>query len=86
MLLLHIYLPTHPLTYYNGSDYGVYGRQKDLLNINLHENKIVEQALWAFGFGGSYVHATLLHNWYFSLSWCHHNMDRRENTKGSFGL
>jgi hypothetical protein len=67
MLLLHTYLPTHPLTYYNGSDYGVCGGRKDFLNTNSHEDKIVEYALWAFGFGGSYVHATLLHNWYFFL-------------------
>jgi hypothetical protein len=42
MLLLHTYLPTHPLTYYNGSNYGVCGEQKDFLNTNLHEDKIVK--------------------------------------------
>ncbi len=61
-------------------------RMKIFFNTNFHEDKIMEQAMWAFGFGGSYVHATLLHNWYFSLSWCHHNMDKGKNTKRSFGL
>ncbi len=54
--------------------------------IDLHEDKIAEQALWAFGFGGLYVCATFLHSWHFSLSWCHHNMDKGKYAKGSFGF
>jgi hypothetical protein len=30
-----------------------------------HEDEITKSTLWTFGFGGSYVHVTLLHNWYF---------------------
>ncbi len=48
-----------------GLNYEIYGRWKNFLNLDIHEDEIVKWALWAFGFGGSYVSTTLLYHWYF---------------------
>jgi hypothetical protein len=34
---------------------------KEMFQPNMHEDKIVELALWAFGFGGSYGGHIFLH-------------------------
>ncbi len=50
-----------------GSNYGICGRWKNFLNLDIHKNKITYSTLWAFGFGGVYVYTTILYCWYFSL-------------------
>ncbi len=38
-------------------------KTKELLNLDIHENKIAKSILWAFGFGGAYVCKTILYHW-----------------------
>jgi hypothetical protein len=50
-----------------GSNYGICERLENFLNFDIHGDKIMQLALWTFGFGGVYVCIVVLYYWSFSL-------------------
>jgi hypothetical protein len=46
-----------------GSHYEILGREKDFINLDIHETKVLYHMVWAFGFGCSYACTTNFYCW-----------------------